>query len=107
MLSSRALFLRKKDPLKQWKLSPIDEQAQKYWKEYSNARDEMFNKTSFIFAPCYVVHSDDKKTARINTIKHFLSQVEYKGKKKKVLEYKHNVICLFDEICYQKEMIYK
>jgi len=98
---------RKKDPLKQWKLSPIDEQAQKYWKAYSVAREEMFNKTSFVFAPWYVVHSDDKKTARINTIKHFLSQVEYKGKNKKVLAYKHNVVCQFDEICYQKEMIYK
>ena len=103
----KRLQARKKDPLKQWKLSPIDEQAQKYWKEYSNARDEMFNKTSFIFAPWYVVHSNDKKAARINTIKHFLSQVKYKGKNKKVLEYNHNVVCRFDKICYEKGLIYK
>jgi len=98
---------RKKDPLKQWKLSPIDEQAQKYWEEYSIARDEMLNKTSFVFAPWYVVHSDDKKIARINTIKHFLSQVEYKDKNKDVLQYQHDVVCLFDEICYEKKMLYK
>ena len=103
----KRLQARKKDPLKQWKLSPIDEQAQKYWKEYSDARDEMFNKTSFVFAPWHVVHTDDKKTARINTIKHFLSQVKYKGKDKKLLEYDHDVICQFDNICYKKGMICK
>ena len=104
---AKRLQERKKDPLKQWKLSPIDEQAQKYWEEYSNARNDMFNKTSFVFAPWYVVHTDDKKTARINTIKHFLSQVEYKEKNKEVLEYDHDIICLFDDICYKKGMIYK
>ncbi|WP_434581441.1 polyphosphate kinase 2 [Sulfurimonas sp. NW15] len=98
---------RKKDPLKQWKLSPIDEQAQKHWKAYSNARDEMFNKTSFVFAPWYVVHSDDKKTARINTLKHFLSQVDYKDKNKECLRFDHSVVCLFDESCYTKGLIYK
>ncbi len=97
---------RKKDPLKQWKLSPIDEQAQKYWKEYSEARDEMFNKTSFVFAPWYIIHSDDKKTARINAIKHFLSQVNYKDKNEKCLQFNRDVVCLFDDICYKKELIY-
>ncbi len=67
----------------------------------------MLNKTSFVFAPWYVVHSDDKKIARINTIKHFLSQVEYKDKNKDVLQYQHDVVCLFDEICYEKKMLYK
>lgn len=96
---------RKKDPLKQWKLSPIDEQAQKYWKDYSQARDEMFNKTSFVFAPWYVIHSDDKKTARINAIKHFLSQIDYANKNDKVLSYEHKVVCQFDDTCYEKGMI--
>jgi len=100
---------RKKDPLKQWKLSQIDEQAQKYWKEYSNARDKMFNKTSFVFAPWFIVHSNDKKMARLNTIKHFLSQVKYKDKNEneKYLRFDHNVVCIFDDICYKKGLIYK
>ncbi len=98
---------RKKDPLKQWKLSPIDEQAQKHWEEYSQARDEMFNKTSFVFAPWYIVHSDDKRTARINTLKHFLSQVDYKRKNKEYLQFSHEVVCLFDDACYKKGLIYR
>lgn len=104
---AKRLQKRKKDPLKQWKLSPIDEQAQKYWKEYSQARDEMFNKTSFVFAPWYIVHSDDKRTARINTLKHFLSQVDYKGKNKEYLQFSHEVVCLFDDACYEKGLIYR
>lgn len=104
---AKRLQARKKDPLKQWKLSTIDNQAQHYWDKYSKARDEMFNKTSFVFAPWYVVHSDDKKTARINTIRHFLSQVHYKGKNKEALEYDHDVVCQFDAICYENGMIYK
>lgn len=98
---------RREDPLKQWKLSPVDAQSQKFWHEYSKARDEMFYKTSFIFAPWYVVHTDDKKDARINTIKHFLSHVDYEGKNEKILEYDHEIVCLFDPICYKKGLILK
>ncbi len=96
---------RKVDPLKQWKLSPIDEQAQKYWKDYSKARDEMLEKTSFVFAPWYIIHTDDKKTARINAIKHFLSCVDYLGKDEKLLVYDRDIVCTFDPLCYKKELI--
>ncbi|MCF6310802.1 MAG: polyphosphate kinase 2 [Sulfurimonas sp.] len=98
---------RKKDPLKQWKLSPIDEEAQKNWQNYSDARDEMLNKTSFIFSPWIVVHSDNKKTARIELIKHFLSMVKYKDKNEKLLRYNREVICQYDDTCYEKGMIFK
>lgn len=101
----KRLQARKDDPLKQWKLSPIDQQAQKYWGAYSTARDEMLNTTSFIFAPWYIIHSDDKKTARINIIKHFLSQAEYPGKDVQLLAYAHDVVCIFDPSCSEKEMI--
>lgn len=98
---------RRDSPLKQWKLSPIDAQAQRLWKDYSKVRDEMFNKTSFVYAPWHVVHSDNKKSARINVMKHFLSQVKYENKDESVLQYDHRVVCLFDEMCYKKELITK
>jgi len=101
----RRLDARKTDPLKQWKLSPIDAKAQEKWKAYSKARDAMFNKTSFVYAPWYVVHSDDKKEARINVIKHFLSHNDYPEKREEHLMYDRDVICKFDPVCYDKGMI--
>ncbi len=101
----KRLQARKKDPLKQWKLSPVDNQAQKYWQAYSRARDEMFAKTSFVFAPWHVIHTDDKKTARINIIKHFLGSVDYPGKDEKLLVHDHDVVCTVDPACYEKGMI--
>jgi polyphosphate kinase 2 len=101
----RRLEARKKDPLKQWKLSPIDMQAQKLWKKYSKYRDRMFERTSFVFAPWHVVHSDDKKTARINVMKHFLSHVDYPEKDEKLLIYDNDVVCEFDPVCYERGLI--
>lgn len=96
---------RKKDPLKQWKLSPIDAQAQNKWEDYSKARDEMLSRTSFVYAPWYIIHTDDKKIARINAMKHFLSHNDYPGKDEKLLVYEHDVICEFDSVCYAKRLI--
>lgn len=101
----KRLESRKTDPLKQWKLSPIDAKAQKMWKPYSKARDEMFNQTSFIYAPWYIVHTDDKEEARINIMKHFLSLNDYPNKDKALLIYDHDIVCKFDPVCYEKEMI--
>ena len=101
----KRLEARKTDPLKQWKLSPIDAKAQEKWKAYSKARDAMFNKTSFVYAPWYVVHTDDKKEARINVMKHFLSQNNYPDKREELLLYDHNIVCKFDPVCYDKGMI--
>ncbi len=102
---SKRLKSRKTDPLKQWKLSPIDAKAQKMWEPYSKARDEMFTKTSFVFAPWYIVHSDDKKTARINIIKHFLSRNDYPDKDETLLIYDGDIICRFDPVCYDRGLI--
>ena len=66
------------DPIRQWKLSPMDVKSYSRWYDYSRARDAMFAATSHPFAPWYVVHSDDKKRARLNGIKHILSQIPYK-----------------------------
>ena len=65
------------DPLRQWKLSPMDVKSYSRWYDYSRARDAMFEATSHRFAPWYVLHSDDKKRARLNGIKHILSQIPY------------------------------
>jgi polyphosphate kinase len=66
------------DPLRQWKLSPMDVKSYSRWYDYSRARDSMFHATSHQFAPWYVVRSDDKKKARLNGIQHILSQIPYK-----------------------------
>ena len=88
----RRLESRKNDPLKQWKLSPMDAKAQELWDDYSVARDEMFKRSSFDFAPWRIVQANDKKSARTNIIKHFLSNMKYEGKKEKHLIYNQNIV---------------
>jgi polyphosphate kinase 2 (PPK2 family) len=65
------------DPVRQWKLSPMDLKSYSRWYDYSRARDAMFEATSHKAAPWRVVHSDDKKRARLNGIKHILSLIPY------------------------------
>jgi len=69
---------RSEDPLRRWKLSPMDLKARTKWVEYSKAKDEMFRHTDIKEARWNVVHADDKKRARLNCICHLLSQVSYK-----------------------------
>jgi len=66
------------DTRKTWKLSPMDTESYKRWYEYSRARDAMFTATDTDYAPWYIVHSDDKKRARLNCISHLLSLIPYK-----------------------------
>ena len=74
----RRFEARVKDPLRQWKLSPMDLPSRKRWYDYSRARDIMLKKTDTRQAPWFIVRSDDKRTARLNTIAHLLSQIPYK-----------------------------
>jgi len=76
---------REGDPLKQWKLSPIDEQSREMWKEYTDAKEAMFFYTDTADAPWSVVKSDDKKRARLNCMQDFLSRLDYPGKNPQVL----------------------
>jgi polyphosphate kinase len=69
---------RIEDPLRQWKLSPMDLPSRERWYDYSRARDRMLAATDTKHAPWYVVRSDDKKRARLNVIAHLLSQIPYK-----------------------------
>ncbi|MEX2249699.1 MAG: polyphosphate kinase 2 [Parvibaculum sp.] len=71
---------RAKDPLKQWKISPVDHVALKHWRDYSRARDEMLARTHSLHAPWSVVRADDKRAARLNVIRDLLARVDYRGK---------------------------
>ncbi len=74
----RRFEARIEDPVRQWKLSPMDLPARTRWYDYSRARDLMLKKTDTRIAPWYIVRSDDKKTARLNTIAHLLSVIPHK-----------------------------
>jgi polyphosphate kinase 2 len=69
---------RMRNPIKRWKLSPMDLESRKHWVEYSRAKDDMFAATDTKISPWNVVHSDDKKKARLNCIAHLLDQIPYR-----------------------------
>ncbi|WP_294620456.1 polyphosphate kinase 2 [uncultured Roseovarius sp.] len=71
---------RATDPLKQWKLSPIDKESLGKWDDYTEAKEAMFFYTDTADAPWTVIKSNDKKRARLNCMKHFLSTLDYPGK---------------------------
>jgi polyphosphate kinase 2 len=71
---------RATNPLKQWKLSPMDIKAREYWVDYSKAKDRMFAATDTDIAPWYVVNADNKEKARLNCIRHLLGLIPYVSK---------------------------
>ena len=72
---------RIEDPMRQWKLSPMDLESRRRWYDYSRARDAMFDASDTDYAPWYVVHSDCKRKTRLNCISHLLSLFDYKALK--------------------------
>ena len=76
----RRFTARETDPLKQWKLSPIDRASLDKWDDYTEAKEAMFFYTDTADAPWIVIKSDDKKRARLNCMKHYLSTLDYPGK---------------------------
>ena len=74
----RRFEARIKNPLRQWKLSPMDLESFRRWYQYSRARDRMLAATDSKFAPWYIVRSDDKRKARLNCISHLLSLIPYR-----------------------------
>jgi polyphosphate kinase len=70
------------DPLRQWKLSPMDLPSREKWYEYSRARDRMLDATDTKWAPWYLIRSDDKRRARLNVLAHILKQIPYKKVKR-------------------------
>jgi polyphosphate kinase 2 len=71
-------LMRIHDPLKQWKLSPMDLQSRIRWEDYTKAKEETFARTNIPEAPWFIVHGNDKKRARLNCIHHLLDQIPYK-----------------------------
>ncbi len=76
---------RQKDPLKQWKLSPVDMASLSKWHDYSKSKEEMFFHTDTKDAPWTVIKSDDKKRGRLNCMRHFLSRLNYPDKDHEVI----------------------
>jgi polyphosphate kinase len=74
----RRFSARIKDPLRQWKLSPMDVESYRRWYDYSRARDAMLEKTDSKHAPWHIVHSNDKRRGRLNCIAHILRLIPYK-----------------------------
>jgi polyphosphate kinase 2 len=74
----RRFIERMQNPIKRWKLSPMDVQSRERWVEYSKAKDKMLDYTDSKHAPWFVVDADDKKSARLNCIAHLLRQIDYK-----------------------------
>jgi polyphosphate kinase 2 len=79
----RRFQARVDDPLRQWKLSPMDLPSRARWYDYSRARDLMLKKTDTRAAPWYIVRSDDKRAARLNAIAHLLSRIPHKKLERK------------------------
>ncbi len=71
---------RETDPLKQYKISPVDRMAQDLWDDYTVRKFQMLNETNRTLAPWTIIRSDNKKSARLNCIKHLLSRIDYEGK---------------------------
>jgi polyphosphate kinase 2 len=81
---ARRFASRETDPLKQWKLSPIDRASLDKWDDYTEAKEAMFFYTDTADAPWTVIRSDDKKRARLACMRHFLSTLDYPGKNPEV-----------------------
>ncbi len=81
----RRFISREQDPLKQWKLSPIDKLSRDKWDEYTKAKESMLFYTDTADAPWTIIKSDDKKRARLNCMQDFLSRLDYPGKDLKVV----------------------
>ena len=71
---------RLSNPLKRWKFSPVDMKGQAMWDDYTYYKEQMFSKTHTNFSPCIIVKTNDKKKARLESMRYVLSQFDYKGK---------------------------
>jgi polyphosphate kinase len=101
----RRLKARRDDPLKQWKVSPVDNRALKLWADYSRARNEMFARTHHPLAPWIVVRADNKRLARLNLIKDLLTRLHYANKDEALILPDPDVVFLYQEISLKEGRI--
>jgi polyphosphate kinase 2 (PPK2 family) len=95
---ARRFEARINDPLRQWKLSPMDLPSRSRWYDYSHARDTMLKATDTKAAPWYILRSDDKRRARLNCISHLLSLIPYEEvKREKVILPERKVEGAYDD----------
>ncbi len=91
----RRLAERERDPLKQWKSSPIDAVAIKHWKSYSAARDAMLLRTHTDASPWHILSADNKRLARLNLIRDILARVHYAGKNEALIQPDRSIVFEF------------
>jgi polyphosphate kinase 2 len=102
---TRRLAERRRDPLKQWKVSPIDAVAVKHWEAYSAARDTMLLRTHTAIAPWHIVRADDKRLARLNLMRDILSRLHYAGKKNRLVQPDQDIAFEFTPDCIDAERL--
>ena len=90
---------RKRDPLRQWASSPIDDVAIKHWDDYTHARDEMLLATHAANAPWPIVRIDHKQQARLNLMRDILSRLPYAGRSKKITPPDRKIVFQFTPEC--------
>ncbi len=100
---------RETDPLKQYKISPVDRMAQDLWDDYTVRKFQMLNETNRTLSPWTIIRSDNKKLARLNCIKHLLSKIDYEGKisKKELRTDPDVVVSGIDEIRFLEQHLMK
>jgi len=106
---ARRFDSRKHDPLKQYKLSPVDNLAQELWDKYSVKKFQMLNESNRTLTPWTIIKSDNKKKARINCMKHILSNIEYEHKleQEKLIPDPEIVISGIDEIKHMERNLFE
>lgn len=93
----RRLEKRRTDPLKQWKVSPIDDVALAHWDDYSAARNEMFVRTHSEQSPWYVVRADNKRRTHLNVIRHLLACIQFRGMREDLAQPNDAIVFAYDE----------
>ena len=94
---ARRFANRTHDPLRQWKLSPVDQESQDKWDDYTNAKEDMYFFTSTADSPWVIIKSDDKKRARINAIRYLLKHLDYPDKREEILQYDTRIVRSVDQ----------
>ncbi|MBT4793212.1 MAG: polyphosphate kinase 2 [Halobacteriovoraceae bacterium] len=104
----RRFISRTHDPLKQWKLSPMDVASLGRWEEYTEAKESMFYHTDKSYSPWNVIRSDDKKRARLNAMRHVLDQFDYDNKDHRtIIPIDHQIIGRAENIYEPDELIHR